>query len=260
MFESTHTASDSGAAPAAAGRWLVLSFHDLAPHTQRACQELLLQTARLGVPRTSLLVVPRWYGVASLRERPFFEEWLQGLAEQGHEICLHGLTHRADGGERGWRARVYGGGEGEFYGIGKARAEEKVREALAEVEALGLPVRGFVAPAWLLSPEARQVLLRRGFEYTLTPGRLDLLRENRRVAAPAVVLNDRSLCRRAVSRVRARMRFALGRRAPILRISVHPGDLFNPSLRSTLLRLIERALESRTPVTYGELVERVRAL
>lgn len=263
MLDSTPLLSSDAKAgsPAAAGRWLVLSFHDLAPHTQRPCQELLLQTERLGIPRISLLVVPRWYGVESIEDRPFFVRWLQALAQEGHEICLHGLTHRVDELPRdpvgSWMARVYMAGEGEFYRIGKARAEEKVREGLARLAALGLPVQGFVAPSWLLSRQAREVLLRRGFAYTVSQSRLDLLRDNRRIAAPTVVFSTRSLVCRAASRAWACLRFKLSREAPILRISVHPGDLFNPALRSTLLRLIERALEDRAPVTYGELVERV---
>lgn len=238
-------------------RWLVVSFHGLAPHTQRPCQELLLLLAELGVPRASLLVVPCWHGMEPILERPFFLRWLRSLVEEGHEICLHGLTHHADRLPRGLVSalvgRVYTAGEGEFYGIGREPAEARVREGEEILAATGLAARGFVAPAWLLSPAAREVLCRRGFEYTVTLRHLDLLREGVRIDAPTVVFSTRSLLRRAISPLVGRARFALSRRQPILRVSVHPEDLYERRVRRALVSVLERALADREPVTYGEL-------
>ena len=243
--------------PTPAGRWLVVSFHDLAPHTQRPGQELLLQLASLGVPRTSLLVVPRWHGVESIDDRPYFLHWLRSLAAAGHEICLHGLTHQADtlsrGLVRGFMGRVYTAGEGEFYAIERERAESKVREGEEILATAGCPARGFVAPAWLLSPEGREVLRRLGFAYTVTLRHLELLQEDRRILAPTVAFSTRSLWRRMISPTSAKLRFAASRQAPILRISVHPEDLYEPGVRRALVAILREALSDRTPVTYGEL-------
>ena len=255
--------SPLGSVPAApAGeRWLVVSFHDLAPHTQRPCQELLMLLADLGVPRASLLVVPRWYGMETILERPYFLRWLRSLAEAGHEICLHGLTHRAETLPRGpvsaLVGRLYTAGEGELYGAGREQAEARVREGMEILAAAGLPSRGFIAPAWLLSPAAREVLCRHDFEYTVTLRHLDLLRQNLRIAAPTVVFSTRSFLRRSLSPLVGRARFAASRRQPILRVSVHPQDLYERGVRRALVSVLRRALADREPVTYGELARLV---
>ena len=225
------------------GRWLVVSFHDLAPHSQRPCQDLLPQLAELGVPRASLLVVPRWHDMESVCNRPFFRRWLLSLADAGHEICLHGLTHCA--------------ARGEFHRIDGERAEVKLREGENLLSGLGCPARGFVPPGWRLSPAAREVLRRHGFLYTATLHHFDLLQENRRLDAPAVVFDARNLWRRMVTPLAGRLRFAASREAPILQIAVHPGDLYEPAVRRTLVALLRESLADRTPVTYGELADRV---
>jgi predicted deacetylase len=243
MIRSPVVTPPSSSAPSPGGRWLVVSFHDLAPHSQRPCQELLLQLAELGVPRASLLVVPRWHEMESIRDRPFFHRWLLSLTAAGHEVCLHGLTHRA--------------ARGEFRRIDGERAEVKVQEGAELLSGLGCPARGFVPPGWRLSPAAREVLRRRGFVYTATLRHLDLLQENRRIAAPAVAFDARNIWRRVVSPLVGRLRFAASRQAPILRIAVHPGDLYEPAIRRTLVALLRESLADRVPVTYGELADRV---
>jgi uncharacterized protein len=244
MIRSPLVTTPSAPAPPA-GRWLVVSFHDLAPHSQRPCQELVSQLAELGVERSTLLVVPRWHGMESIQERPFFRHWLLSLVEAGHEICLHGLTHPA--------------GPGEFHGIDRERAEVKVREGAELLSGLGCPARGFAPPAGRLSPEAREVLRRRGFHYTVTSDHLDLLQEDRRIAAPRVVFDARSLWHRLVSPLRGRLRFAASRQAPVLRISVHPDDLYEPAVRRTLVALLRESLADRVPVTCGELATHLAA-
>jgi predicted deacetylase len=226
-------------------RRLVVSFHDLAPHTQRPCQELLLLLAELGVPRASLLVVPHWHGTEPILARPFFLRWLLALAAEGHEICLHGLTHRA--------GRVDAAGEEEFHRLGREEATARVREGEEIFAAAGLSAHGFVAPGWRLSPAAREVLRERGFEYTVTSRSFDLLQEDLRIPAPTVVFDTRGFLRRAVSPLVGRARFAASRRQSVLRVSVHPDDLFERGVRRALVSVLRRALEDREPVTYGEL-------
>lgn len=152
--------------PAHPGRFLVVSFHDLAPHTERPCREFLVLLETLGAPRITLGVVSPWNRAEALEGRPFFLRFLRSLSEAGHEIRLE--------------------------------------------EEAGLP-------------------------------------------APTVEFSSRSVWRRAASRLWARWRFARSRRAPVLQVSVHPGDVYNPAVRRTLLRLLEQSLADRTPVTRGEL-------
>jgi predicted deacetylase len=130
------------------GRRLAVSFHGLAPHTQRPCQELLALLAELGVPRASLLVVPRWQGTESILERPFFLRWLLSLTEEGHEVCLYGRT-------------------------GRSAAE--IREGSEILAAAGLRPQGFAAPVRQLSPEDRNLLRGLGLAYSVGVRHLYLL-------------------------------------------------------------------------------------
>lgn len=184
-------------APPPGDRRLVVSFHGLAPHTQRPCQELLMLLAELGVPRASLFVAPPEGDARSILECPFFLRWLRSLAEEGHEVRL--------------------GGDGE----GRMLAEA------------GLP-----APA---------------VEYALAPRYLYLPREEARVAISTIAFGARGFLRRAVSPWAGRVRFAASRRRPILRVSVHPEDLYEHRVRRALVSLLQRALADREPVTCGEL-------
>ena len=169
------------AAPSAGGRWLLVSFHGLAPHTQRPCQELLMQLAELGVPRASLLVVPPGPGVETILDRPFFLRWLRSLVAEGNEI--------------------------------------RIREGAEILAAAGVPALG---------PEPR-------------------------LAAPSVVFSTRNALHRAVSPLIARARFAAARRRPVLRIAVHPDDLYERRVRRTFVAVVQRALADREPATFGEL-------
>jgi hypothetical protein len=68
-----------------------------------------------------------------------------------------------------------------------------------------------------------------------------------------VVFSTRNALHRAVSPLIARARFAAARRQPVLRIAVHPDDLYEGRVRHTLVAVVQRALADREPVTFGEL-------
>jgi hypothetical protein len=180
-------------------RRLVVSFHGLAPHTQRPCQELLMLLTELGVPRASLFVAPPEGDARSILECPFFLRWLRSLSEEGHEV------------------RLGGNGAGE-------------ERTLAEA---GLPAGGV--------------------EYALAPGYLYLQREDARVAISTITFSARGFLSRVLSPLAGRARFAASRRQPILRVSVHPEDLYEHRVRRALVSLLQRALADREPVTCGEL-------
>lgn len=166
MIRSSLAAAPPAPAMKAGGRFLVVSFHGLAPHTQQPCQELLLQLTALGVPRVSLRVVPCQRGI---EECPSFVRWLASLAEAGHEVCFH------------------------------------------------------CRPA---DPQ---------------------------VTAPVISFSVDSAWHRITSPLMGRFRFKAARKAAVLRIDVHPDDLYEPGVRRTLVALLHAALRDRTPVTCGEL-------
>lgn len=238
-------------------RSLIVSFHDLHPGSRAACERFLDLAAEAGVPRLSLLVVPRWHGAPPFDQDPDFVAWLHRLADAGHDLCLHGNTHAADEIRGGpiarLMARFYTNSEGEFYQLTREEAEIKLEDGLARFGCANLPLHGFTAPAWLLSPPAREVLRDRGFTYNTLFGRVELLQEDRPIAAPTLVFSCRSAWRRFVSIHWTRFWMRVQAEAPVLRLAVHPCDLEHPSILESVLQLLRRARTDRRPITYRDL-------
>jgi uncharacterized protein len=245
MLHETPGPPDPGRATASGGSFLVVCFDDLAPHSQRACQEFLPQLARAGVARVSLLLVPRWHGVESILDRPYFARWVRALAEAGHEVCLHGHTHS--------------GIDGELHRLGRAETEASLAQGAALCARAGIAVSGFVPPCGRLSTEARGALAARGFAYTATAAGIDLLASGRHLPAPVVPLAAAASWQVPGAWLKTRLLYSARRSAPVLRLVVQPPALYQPALRQTLLSLVREALATRTALTCGELAARAAA-
>lgn len=238
-------------------RSLIVSFHDLHPGSRTACARFLDLAAEAGVEQLSLLVVPRWHGAAPFDHDPSFVEWLHDLSTAGHDLCLHGNTHAADeirgGPVARLMARFYTNREGEFYQLTRTEAEAKLDSGLELFGRTELPLHGFTAPAWLLSPPAREALRNRGFHYNTLLSQVELLQEDRPIAAPTLVFSCRSAWRRFVSIHWTRFWMRIHADTPVLRLAVHPCDLEHPAILDAVLQLLRRARTDRRPITYRDL-------
>lgn len=239
----------------------VVSFHDLAPHCQEVCQDVLNQLAAIGIHRATLLVTPKWHDGESIDRRPDFLDWLRERESQGHEVCLHGYTHRAESVRGGIVAqaigRIYTASEGEFYQISYDEARCRVGSGLRLLRGIGLNVQGFVAPAWLLSGEGRKALVDEGLLYTNDLNRFLYLQTGQRIFAPSLVFSSRSGWRRWVSIRWVPLWGWLNRRVPVIRLAIHPLDWEYPVIRETIVGLAKRLQKNRAPLTYRELAQRV---
>ncbi|HLP01638.1 MAG TPA: polysaccharide deacetylase family protein [Opitutaceae bacterium] len=240
-------------------RKLIVSFHDLHPGSRAQCERFLELCRSIGVTRTTLLVVPRWHGAPACDEDREFAAWLRARVEEGHEACLHAYVHEATEvtGNAVQRAmgKHYTAGEGEFYQIGRDEAERRLREGLRIVrDGCGVPVWGFTAPAWLLSDPAREALCALGFHYTTRWGNVELLHGGVTVDAPVLVWSVRAAWRRLCSRGWVRLWGAWNRRAPVLRVAVHPVDFAHPAIETSVRATIARHLCDRTAACYRDLL------
>jgi predicted deacetylase len=239
---------------------LIVSFHDLHPGSRAACAALLAHLARAGVDRASLLVVPRWHGGPPFTHDASFTGWLRDLSAAGHEICLHGSTHHSEQVTGGpWSrliGRSYTQGEGEFFQITHDDAARRLHDGLALLAGeAGLPVFGFTPPAWLLSSAGRTALREAGFHYNTTWGTVELLQTGAILAAPTLVYSCRNAWRRTVSRAWVRFWHRRHRRAPLLRLAVHPGDFTDARLEASLVSHLRAAVGSgRRAITYRDLL------
>ena len=238
-------------------RSLIVSFHDLHPGSREACERFLQLAADVGVPCQSLLVVPRWHGDAPFEQFPDFVDWLRKMAETGHDLCLHGNTHRADvirgGPLAGLMARYYTNREGEFFQLTRCEADRKINDGLSRFRQAGLAVHGFTAPAWLLNDEGRRALQELGFHYNTRFSRVEFLQLNHSIHAPTLVFRCRSAWRRVLSIHWARFWMRVHQKAQVLRLAVHPCDLEHPTVLATLLDLLRQAVADRQPITYRDL-------
>lgn len=227
-----------------------VSIHDVAPPWEREL-DLALDACRAVSVRPALLVVPNFHGDAPLDRAPAFAKRLRALAEEGHEIYLHGFFHKADvqrGGLGTFVAqRVVSGGEAEFAELERDEAARRLDEGLRLLRDVGLAPTGFVAPAWAMPRWLVPMLAERGLTYTEARLAVIDLRDRRERASIPLNYASRSpgrlLSTVAFNRV---ARFA--RVAVPARIAIHPADM-----RFSLLR---RELDGLLAWAKGDFVAR----
>ena len=245
-------------------RSLVVSLHDVSPHTRADCDAILRELAELGVRQTSLLVIPDHHHRGHIADDPGFGEWLRAQAAAGHEIVMHGYFHQrarraAESARDRFTTRLYTADEGEFYDIERATAAALIAKSRGEFQQLGFAPTGFIAPAWLLNAEAEHALRVLHLDYTTRLGSVLDLQTSRTFASQSLVWSIRSGWRRWTSlRWNA---FLNGRLAtnPLLRISIHPVDRHHAAVWQQIRELAARALADREPLTYHAWLSRQRA-
>jgi predicted deacetylase len=250
--------SDSPDAPARGHLCVVM--HDVAPRRWQACLRVIervrevAQAAGAPPPPLSLLVVPQLHGDERLPRN--YLRWLHEMRDQGHELVLHGWQHRDDAPRRGLWQRVvrghYTAGEGEFSALPYVEAQRRVALGQAWAAAHALPMRGFVAPAWLMNAPARRAVADAGFDYTCTLNRLIALPSGCELRARSLVFSTRSAWRRVASVVWNRWLARQERHAPLMRLELHPDDASHDRVLACWQRVLANALAQRRPVRLAD--------
>ena len=242
---------------------LIVSVHDVAPKTQEACAQIVRELTQLGVTACSLLVVPNYHGAGESCEDRQFVRWLRDLEAQGHEVVIHGYYHqRPRAGRETLRKRLltryYTRDEGEFYDLDYEEAFRRIASARERFKAAGLTPRGFIAPAWLLGPEAERAAADAEMEYTTGLTSIRDLRFGQRVHARSLVYSTRSRWRRAVSLAwNGGLSFALAG-SPVMRLSIHPPDLRHSAVWNQITHIAERLANVRSTTTYCDWIAEAR--
>lgn len=237
---------------------LLVSIHDVSPRFEGEVDRLLDLLCPYVGERLAMLVVPNHWGDAPIVPGTSFATRLRRWADAGVEMFLHGYYHRDEAAHAGvsdrLRARLMTAGEGEFLGLSRSEAAERIssgRKLVADV--IGRDVDGFVAPAWLYGPGALQAL-----EGSAIP----LAEDHWRVWSPS---GQRDLARGPVitwaSRTRARLASSLAAAAvlrhvpmPVLRVGVHPPDCRHPVLVRSIETTLKAAVRRRRVARYGDLL------
>jgi predicted deacetylase len=239
---------------------VLVSIHDvtpaLAPGVARLWQ---LCIERRVTP--ALLVVPDWHGAWPLDRHPEFVEWLRARAADGAEIVLHGERHDEAGLPRrmGDSLRAWGrtAREAEFLTLDAGSAAERIARGLTCLRRLGLSPVGFVPPAWLAREEGHRAVGAAGLGFSEDQRIVRLFPSGRTLWSPVVRWSARSATRAWGSVAVARARWTLQRRAPLVRLALHPQDLAHPATARSLGVNLDRWLTVHQPISYSSLASGV---
>ena len=239
-------------------RALIASIHDIAPATFDDARNIAAFLDDLGVRPISLLVIPQHHASAPLIETPSLVGWLRARQAEGDEILLHGCEHRLarppDSRVQALRIRALSRGEGEFANLDQPEARTRLRRGREILEACGLRVSGFVAPAYLLSAAARRAVADAGFTHVPQLFSLWEPPRGRTRFAPAIFFDPHSSTTRRLTFFHSLLVLQALARHPVLRVVIHPPDLRDPRTAAPLRAALTVALRTRTPTTYSALV------
>jgi uncharacterized protein len=233
---------------------LLVSIHDVSPLTLEASRSAVELAVSAGITYSALtlLVIPRHDDRAPLDEHPPTRDWLRGLVDAGACLCMHGLTHQMSGQARNpWQwalARGFARGQGEFFLCDSAECDRRIEAARLVFRRAGLDekVRGFVPPAWLLSPGALLAVKQAGFEfYEMLTGIIyaDITRAPRLIGFGSLTWAEASAT--------AGYAAMQSRRSPAdTRFAIHPADIERASSTKAIRANLGRLHDSLQPVNY----------
>jgi predicted deacetylase len=204
-----------------------------------------------------LLVVPDWHGCAPVEGDAAFGDWVRRRAAEGAEIFLHGERHDEAGLPRRWQDEIRAVGrtarEGEFLTLDYPAARDRIDRGLERLRLIGLDPVGFVPPAWLARPATHLAARDAGLSVSEDDARLFVHARGRTLDSPVLRWSGRTALRAHASALQERMRWLLQRRAPIMRIALHPSDLDHRAAAASIERAMTAWLADRSPTRYSNL-------
>jgi uncharacterized protein len=244
--------------PSPPRRLLLASIHDVSPRFEAEVDELVDMLGEHVGLRLAMLVVPNHWGDAPIIPGSAFATRLRGWADAGVEMFLHGYYHRDEARHEAsadrLRAHFMTAGEGEFLGLSRDEAAERISTGRVLIEdVIGRRIDGFVAPAWLYGDGARQALRDAAIPLAEDHFRVWSPATGRQLAiGPVITWASRTRMRLASSLAAA----ALLRHAPleVLRVGVHPPDVRHPALVRSIDKTFRTVVQKRRPGRYSDLL------
>lgn len=238
-------------------RYCSVVIHDVAPKNWSACQRVLRAIREVADVPVTLLVVPRYHLRPS---NTGFERALTKLVHKGHELALHGYSHLDEGTPNGWldylKRRLYTAGEGEFAALHEEEALRRLHTGIRWFEHRHWPLRGFIAPAWLLSTGSWNALRTLPFEYTATLNHVYRLPDGCPLPSDCMAFSTRSPWRRLLSLSRNAWVQRRWQAQPLVRLELHPHDADFPMIKRMWTQALSDLIGQREVVTLSEGVQR----
>ena len=241
---------------------LLASIHDVGPRFEREVDQLAqLLSGILGGPKFAMLVVPDHWGEAPLASAPLFQRRLRDWADQGVEMFVHGWYHRdlaEHSGAAAFKAKHMTAGEGEFLGLSREVAACRMADGRKLIEdAIGRPVAGFIAPAWLYGDGTRAALAASDFALAEDHLRVWQPASGQVLAkGPVITWASRSHPRQLSSRFFAGLARHALHPQQVVRVAVHPGDVTVPALLDSISKTFSAFAARRPAGRYADLLAR----
>ncbi len=219
---------------------------------------ILQRLDEIGAKPRVLLVVPVGLSGADARARHLID-LMRAEQETGSEIVLHGFDHRVAGRLRGkavdvLRARLFARDDAEFLAIDRDEARQRLVSGRSILAAAGLRVSGFCAPGWLEPPWLPALLAELGFQYDVGMSVIRDLRRGTRSRLPWSGEIGAGPVQETLVGIGGTAYRWLGARQPALKVFLHARESQStPAER--VLRILERELRARRPVTYRGLLD-----
>ncbi|MCC6926562.1 polysaccharide deacetylase family protein [Novosphingobium sp.] len=242
------------------GKLLLASIHDVGPRFEREVDQLAgLLAGILGGPKFAMLVVPDHWGEAPLAQNKAFQARLRDWADQGVEMFVHGWFHKdlaEHSGAAAFKARHMTAGEGEFLGLSREVAAQRMADGRKLIEdAIGREVAGFIAPAWLYGEGVRAALADSGFALAEDHMRVWRPSDGKVLAkGPVITWASRSVPRQLSSRFFAGLARHALHPQKVMRIAVHPGDTTVPALLHSIAQTYTAYARRRPAGRYADLL------
>jgi len=240
-------------------RLMLASIHDVTPVFMRDVTFLVESLRdRLNSSRLAMLVVPNYWGNAPISEDKQFQVQLRQWAHEGADIFVHGWFHKDEakhGWLNEWKARYLTNREGEFLGLDEQTARQRIVDGRSLIEDItGLPIAGFVAPAWLYGAPAKQALRACGIHMAEDHFKVwDPQSGAVLSSSPVISWATRSWMRAQSSKASAAIARHAFTGSPAVRLAVHPSDRSNPSVLKSINRTIDSLRKNRRAESYAAL-------
>ncbi|WP_309621675.1 polysaccharide deacetylase family protein [Novosphingobium sp.] len=241
---------------------LLASIHDVGPRFEREVDQLAeLMSGILGGPKFAMLVVPDHWSEAPLAGNAAFQRRLRDWADSGAEMFVHGWFHKdlaQHSGAAAFKAKHMTAGEGEFLGLSRAVAAQRMADGRKLIEdATGRAVAGFIAPAWLYGEGAMEALATSGFALAEDHMKVWQPASGKVLAkGPVITWASRSLPRQLSSRMVAGLARHALHPQKVMRIAVHPGDTAVPALLGSIAATFKAFAARRPAGRYADLLTR----
>lgn len=263
---------------------VMISLHDVAPNHLRRLRQAEALFERFEVERVAYLLVPQFHGAHTAHRDADFVGFCRARRSFAVDWLLHGYYHLERPGapdlsqetspsgqsevnpqgtsaetvpKAGWseafQRRFLTGGEGEFLALDEGEARRRIFAGKAVFEqCLGFAPEGFIAPAWLHAPGLFSWLRDWGFAYTEDHGHVHLLQDQKRLPSPVVTWATRTWLRRKGSLWVCPALEIQSRRAPLLRLALHPHDFDFPETVASISTVLGRVLRRRRAIGWRE--------